>query len=159
MIIYRLFKVKTGKNGLSVFVAWILMKLLWSHVLTLKDKGSWFLKSRFQGKLLLVLNLTIWTFQIHFIQKCRINLLHSAVQGRTVTSMWKSKGWCWKVSSVFKPFIHVSTLQMMRQYCQFRCHSRFLSISDEQLYINWLHKSLGCHVFGINVGRGCVKKV
>ena len=43
--------------------------------------------------------------QIHFIQKCRINLLHSAVPGRTVTSMRKSKGWSWKVSSAFKPLI------------------------------------------------------
>ena len=59
----------------------------------------------------------------------------------------------------FKRFqtIDISTLQMMRQYCQFRCHSRFLSIGDESLYINWLHKLLGCHVFGINVSRGCVK--
>ena len=47
---------------------------------------------------------------------------------------------------------------MMRQYCQFKCHSRFFSIDDERLYINWLHKSLGCHVFGINVSRVCVKK-
>ena len=38
----------------------------------------------------------------------------------------------------FKRFqtIDLSTLQMTRQYCQFRCHSRFLSISDKWLYIN-----------------------
>ena len=61
----------------------------------------------------------------------------------------------------FKCFqtIDISTLQMIKQYCQFRCHLRFLSIFDERLYTNWLHKSFGCHVFGINVSRGCIKKV